>query len=198
MSIENKLTYLEGTKTAIKDAIVAKGVAIDDNATFRSYATAISTIETGGGTEINNQTKTVEINQNGQTTVSYDEGYTGLESVVINTNVESSGSGDDPFLVLGYPTPDVVKSDINYSLDIKNNWDMSLTQINFDSDTKLKYFPFVDTKNITNMSNSKNFICHIPTIRTKPNIIIFFHYFNYTLRTHITRTKSGNCIRHRI
>ena len=70
MSIENKLTYLEGTKTAIKDAIVAKGVAIDDNATFRSYANAISTIETGGGTEINNQTKTVEINQNGQTTVS--------------------------------------------------------------------------------------------------------------------------------
>lgn len=92
MSIENKLTYLEGTKTAIKDAIVAKGVAIDDNATFRSYATAISTIETGGGTEINNQTKTVEINQNGQTTVSYDEGYTGLESVVINTNVPT-GSG---------------------------------------------------------------------------------------------------------
>lgn len=44
MSIENKLTYLEGTKTAIKDAIVAKGVAIDDNATFRSYATSINQI----------------------------------------------------------------------------------------------------------------------------------------------------------
>ena len=44
MSIENKLTYLEGTKTAIKDAIVAKGVAIDNNATFRSYATSISQI----------------------------------------------------------------------------------------------------------------------------------------------------------
>ena len=44
MSIENKLTYLEGTKTAIKDSIVAKGVAIDDNATFRSYATSINQI----------------------------------------------------------------------------------------------------------------------------------------------------------
>ena len=44
MSIENKLTYLDGTKTAIKDAIVAKGVAIDDNATFRSYAASISQI----------------------------------------------------------------------------------------------------------------------------------------------------------
>ena len=44
MSIENKLTYLEGTKTAIKDAIVAKGVAVADDATFRSYATSINQI----------------------------------------------------------------------------------------------------------------------------------------------------------
>lgn len=33
-TISDKLTYLEGTKSAIKDAIVAKGVAVEDTATF--------------------------------------------------------------------------------------------------------------------------------------------------------------------
>ena len=129
MSIENKLTYLEGTKTAIKDAIVAKGVAIDDNATFRSYATAISTIETGGGTEINNQTKTVEINQNGQTTVSYDEGYTGLESVIINTNVPT-GSGSCNvsacFGDLGYEAlPLFLAEDLQKAAQLKQEYETS-------------------------------------------------------------------------
>lgn len=47
-TIADKLTYLNGTKTAIKDAIVAKGVAISDSDTFRSYADKIGQIESGG------------------------------------------------------------------------------------------------------------------------------------------------------
>ena len=52
-TISDKLEYLEGTKSAIKDAIVAKGVAVEDTATFRSYAEKIGQISGGGGGKIN-------------------------------------------------------------------------------------------------------------------------------------------------
>lgn len=42
-----KAEYLKETKEIIKDAIVAKGQTIADNATFRSYADKIAAIETG-------------------------------------------------------------------------------------------------------------------------------------------------------
>lgn len=52
-TISDKLTYLEGTKSAIKDAIVAKGVAVSDSDTFRSYADKIGQISGGGGGKVN-------------------------------------------------------------------------------------------------------------------------------------------------
>lgn len=48
-TIAEKLAYLNATKTAIKNAIVGKGVSVSDNDTFRAYAQKISAIETGGG-----------------------------------------------------------------------------------------------------------------------------------------------------
>lgn len=44
-TITDKLTYLDGTKTAIKEAIVSKGVSVSDTDTFRSYADKISSIK---------------------------------------------------------------------------------------------------------------------------------------------------------
>lgn len=52
-TISDKLEYLEGTKSAIKDAIVAKGVAVEDTATFRSYAEKIGEISGGGKVNLN-------------------------------------------------------------------------------------------------------------------------------------------------
>ena len=49
-TIQDKLAYLEETKEAIKQSIIAKGVSVSDEDTFRSYADKIETIETGGGT----------------------------------------------------------------------------------------------------------------------------------------------------
>lgn len=43
----DKLAYLDATKTAIKDAIVAKGVNVPEGTTFRQYADLISGISTG-------------------------------------------------------------------------------------------------------------------------------------------------------
>ena len=45
----DKLEYLEETKTLIKGALKAKGVAVSDSDTFRSYADKIQNIQTGGG-----------------------------------------------------------------------------------------------------------------------------------------------------
>ena len=44
----DKLSYLTGTKTAIKNAIIAKGVDVEDTDTFRAYADKIGQIESGG------------------------------------------------------------------------------------------------------------------------------------------------------
>ena len=48
-TINDKLTYLAGTKDAIKQAIINKGVSVSDSDTFRSYASKISSIQSGGG-----------------------------------------------------------------------------------------------------------------------------------------------------
>lgn len=45
----NKLTYLENTKLAIKQALTDKGVTVSDSDTFRSYADKIDEIQIGGG-----------------------------------------------------------------------------------------------------------------------------------------------------
>lgn len=49
MATSDKLNYLIGTKTAIKEAIVEKGIGVSDSDTFRSYANKIKSIQTGGG-----------------------------------------------------------------------------------------------------------------------------------------------------
>ena len=48
-TITDKLNKLAETKSAIKTAIVNKGVAVSDSDTFASYASKIASIE-GGGT----------------------------------------------------------------------------------------------------------------------------------------------------
>lgn len=57
----DKLTYLEETKAAIKDAIVSKGVTIPDGTTFRQYAEKIGkiTIRVADGVPIPDETGVV-------------------------------------------------------------------------------------------------------------------------------------------
>lgn len=64
-SIADKLTYLQETKTAIKNAIIAKGVTVDDTDTFRSYANKIDSLKSGA----KESTFTGYIAQSGSTNV---------------------------------------------------------------------------------------------------------------------------------
>lgn len=45
MSIQDKFEYLDETKQLIRQAIIDKGVNVDENATFRSYASKIAEIQ---------------------------------------------------------------------------------------------------------------------------------------------------------
>ena len=48
-TVVDKLNYLKETKTAIKNALVEKGVEVADSDTFRSYAQKVADIQAGGG-----------------------------------------------------------------------------------------------------------------------------------------------------
>ena len=108
------------------------------------------------GTTLNNQTKEVDINKNGETIITYDEGYTGLEQVTVNVNVASQGGeGGNPFETIGYTsTPQYILDGIEYAKTIQNNWNASITNRSnaFKDDLQLMYFPQVDTSNVNNMS----------------------------------------------
>ena len=64
-SIADKLTYLQETKTAIKNAIVSKGIEVSDTDTFRSYANKIDLLKDG----VKESTFTGYIAQSGSTNV---------------------------------------------------------------------------------------------------------------------------------
>ena len=69
-------------------------ITIDHNGEFinENGYSAITVNVPQTGESVNNQSKIVEISGNGSYTITYDEGYTGLEVVIINVNV----SGDTP------------------------------------------------------------------------------------------------------
>lgn len=47
-TVADKIKYIDGTKSAIKEAIIKKGVEVDDSLPFRQYADKIKAIEGGG------------------------------------------------------------------------------------------------------------------------------------------------------
>lgn len=56
LSIPEKLADIQTTKTAIREAIVAKGVEVPEGTTFRAYAEKIGEISGGGSVETCNTT----------------------------------------------------------------------------------------------------------------------------------------------
>ena len=80
-----KVKYLNETKIAIREAIAAKGVAVAEDATFRSYAESIAEIETGGGA-LPEQEKFEVYTENGMYYILPKEGYT-ISKANVTVNV---------------------------------------------------------------------------------------------------------------
>lgn len=99
-----------------------------------------------------NQSKSIDITENGTTTVTPDQNYDGLSEVTINTSV-----GGFDWQSIGYDSETVTKlnsyqSDaIEYSKEIYDNWDPTITSRRsaFYDNHKLRYFPNVDFSNVT-------------------------------------------------
>ena len=81
---ESGVTYQKSLLSAI--TIDHNGEYINEN----GYSAITVNVPQESGASINNQTKSVEYTQNGDYSVNYDNGYTGLEAVNININVPQS------------------------------------------------------------------------------------------------------------
>ncbi len=116
-----------------------------------------------GGTSCSLQTKTVDITENGTTTVSPSANYDGLSSVVINVNVPNTGGGGSgiDFSIIGYNAElsnelnAKFNADVEYSKTLLDAWNPSNTSANdlYEGDTQLVYAPNIDTSNCAYMNN---------------------------------------------
>ncbi len=115
-TLEDKLTYLSGTKTAIKNAIIAKGVNVGENDTFRSYASKIGDIETGSQINV----ESLSVTENGTYTAESGSAYSPVYvnvspdierlDVTENGTYSASGDGYDPVVV--NVQPDLERLDV--------------------------------------------------------------------------------------
>ena len=98
----DKLEYLQSTKAAIKQAIVAKGVDVPDGTTFREYATKISDIQDVSSLPTQGA-KTVTPTTSEQTAVASGRYTTGDVKVAGDANLvpENIAEGKSIFGVLG-------------------------------------------------------------------------------------------------
>lgn len=125
-NLETKIDYLADTKKDIREAIINKGVDVEETDPFRSYAEKIEDIPT----EVHNQDKT--ITENGVYTA--DSGYTGLgevtvsvptpepvlEDISVNENgTYTAGAGYDGLgeVVVAVPTPEPVLEDMTIQVN---------------------------------------------------------------------------------
>lgn len=94
-TLDQKLNYLNNTKTAIKNALVAKGVSVSNSDTFRSYADKIEDIETGA--TIKKGTLTPDKITN--TTITFPVETSKILGFCINGTMTSSSGTYNTFLI---------------------------------------------------------------------------------------------------
>ena len=136
----------------------------------------------GGGSTILNQSKSVDITENGSVSVTPDAGYTGLSKVDVNVNVASSGGSVTPSRPswTGHADAEGLKAigwtdeDIAYYQETGVNWNAEddeyhkvtddnkalygvLTADNISTyKDRIVYLPKIDTGSVTNMGNMFN------------------------------------------
>lgn len=204
MSIASEIERLINAKVDIKLSIENKGVDVDDDATLDEYSDYIDDIQTGttptgtinittnGTTDVTNyasanvnvqptlQSKSVTITSNTTTNVAPDNGYDGLSSVAVTTNVSGGTTPTKGYVInswdsngnpteittYGYTTlPEYMffnysYSTVNFSKVEKFNLNDELTTIDgycFGNCVSLKKISMLNVDSINSSSNKSSF-----------------------------------------
>jgi hypothetical protein len=123
------------------------------------------------------ETKSVTITENTTTTITPTTGKDGISSVSITTNVNPV---DPKWTAMGFAkqVPGISDKAYELAMNIKNNWDVSTTEINYRADRLLlSYFPLVDTRNVTKISFNESYsLIAVAPINTS-NVTNFYQGF---------------------
>lgn len=124
MSVSSEITRIKNAKASLKTSINSKTDSQHQitTETIDDYADFVDSIQTGGG-QPNLQTKSVTITTNGNTVVTADSGYDGLDEVDIITNVSGGGSAITNISELNNQLKTNFQSFETYLSTIKNNYE---------------------------------------------------------------------------
>ena len=156
-TIADKLTYLNGTKDAIKQAIIGKGVDVADTDTFRSYADKITSIQTGGGGGTGSLVTGTKLAYSTFSTIpdeyiSYLEQQTSMETMFaycqnLTTVPLFDTSNVNDMYYMFYFCKELQTVPLFNTTNVTNMGRM------FNNCQKLQTVPQFDTANVTNMNN---------------------------------------------
>lgn len=135
MAIADKLTKLSTDITNAYEAIDDKGGTIPANKNTDNLENAIRSISSG---HLDN--------------TEYQEAIDDLDDILEGSTPMTIYPPD--WSEIGYEdTPEDIMEVFSYAKEIQKNWDSSITSManKYNSDYNLKYFPLVDTSNVTNM-----------------------------------------------
>ena len=172
----DKLNYLLDTKTAIKDALAAKGVSVADTDTFRSYAEKIGKIQSGGGDTPSKPKWTGHADAEGLRAIGWtDEDIAYYQENGVNWNEEDDQYhlvSDDNKALYGVLTASNIstyKDRIVYLPKIDTGGMIGMNKL-FQTCYSLVAIPQLDTQNVTSMSEMFSYcysLVSIPQLDTQ-------------------------------
>ena len=141
-------------KLGIPFSLVSSTLGVTANK-IKKGETIAGVIGTYEGVQPNLQDKSETITTNTTTTIQADNGYDGLGTVTIITDVGGASYPPD-WSQIGYTnTPQTILDTFAYSKNISDNWDstQSILYNKFSRNSTLVYMPLVDTHNAVDMNS---------------------------------------------
>lgn len=190
-TIQENLDLLQSTKSAIKNAIIEKGVSVSDSDSFASYADKISEIQTEN---INISSGTIKFSNSTFTEVP--SGFIGWENLTDGSYMFASCSGLTSF---NYNLPNLTNGTnmFNYCISL-SSWNIDLPNLNdgisMFRNTKIQTWN-IDLPNLTNATQMLQH-CNLLTTFTSDlsNLTNGIQMFNdCPALQNITLTGSLNC-----
>ena len=140
----------------------------------------------GGESEVKLQQKKVTITENGLDVILPDNGFNGISTLYVKTDVAGGASSFKDFSSIGYDDENNIginqkmNEDLAYSKTLYDNWNPTSTKLTFAYDSKLVYAPLINTENVTDFTEIFRecvSLQYIPKYNTS-NLTIISNAFN--------------------